>query len=253
MLTELAHEEDPTRLSTAAASIPEDHPANWQTQVSALNRYHGWYVGEPEDFARALDKLHATRPRACLGISEYGAGASIRQHEDPPHHPRHDGPWHPEEWQARVHEVHWQAMRARPWLWCKLIWNAFDFASDDRREGDAPGINDKGLVTGDRRVRKDAFYWYQSQWADEPMVYLASRRYTPRQQSAIRVRVYSNCASVELFVNDKPLGPRSDPHHDPLDWENITLQPGANRIRAVGTSAGRTVEDACVWEYAPGT
>src|SRR5207245_4734160 len=106
--------------------------------------------------------------------------------------PKTGGPWHPEEWQCVVHEAAWKAMKERPWLWCEFLWVMFDFAADQRKEGDHPGRNDKGLVTADRKIRKDAFYFYQANWTSEPLVHITGRRYDPRPSGAERIQVYSS-------------------------------------------------------------
>ena len=249
-LHNLAKAEDATRLTTCAGCDPIDHPANWQTDVVALNHYSGWYVGGPESFGPWIDRIRKAHPDKPIGISEYGAGASILHHEDPPAKPKHNGPWHPEEWQTLVHEQHWRAMEERPYLWCTFIWNMFDFAVDGRNEGDTPGRNDKGLVTYDRQTRKDAFFVYKANWTDEPMVYIASRRFQERKKASANVRVYSNCEEVELFVNEKSLGPKRG-DHCAFVWPDVSLQPGRNAIRAVGRIRGTAVTDSCEWTAVP--
>ena len=164
-LADLANKEDPSRLTVCAATVPDDHSANWQTDVVAFNRYFGWYHDQPDGFAAWADRMHRDHPDKPIGISEYGAGANIEHHEYPPRKPKHDGDRHPEEWQTHVHERHWLLMAERKYLWCTFVWNMFDFASDGRNEGDTPGRNDKGLVTYDREITKDAFHWYKSNWS----------------------------------------------------------------------------------------
>jgi len=244
-LAQLAHQEDPTRLTTCAACDPVDHPANWQTQVVAVNRYFGWYNGAPDELGPWLDATHAAHPNTPLGISEYGAGASIRHHEVPPNKPQHAGDWHPEEWQALVHETAWREMSRRPFVWCTFVWNMFDFASDGRSEGDTRGRNDKGLVTYDRKTCKDAFYFYKAQWTKEPFVHITSQRFTPRPAGPTPVKVYANCRSVELFVNGASQGTREAADHV-FVWPQVTLNAGQNAVRAVSTDAGG-VKDECVW------
>ena len=130
---------------------------SFHADVVAFNKYYGWYRGQIPDFADFADKAHEAFPDLRFGISEFGAGASILQHEDPVKQPAPKGKFHPEEYQALLHEQTWIAMKTRPWIWGKFVWCMFDFGSDGRDEGDRPGINDKGLVTYDRKVRKDAF------------------------------------------------------------------------------------------------
>lgn len=245
-LARLAKSEDPTRLTVCAATDPVDHAANWQTDLTAFNRYFGWYGGEPDELGEWLDKTHVDHPKSPLGISEYGAGASILHHEDPPKKPKHDGEWHPEEWQSRVHERSWTIMRQRPHLWCVFVWNMFDFAVDRRSEGDTAGRNDKGLVTYDRKTRKDAFYWYKANWSNEPMIHITSKRFTNRKDPNVKVRVYSNLDEVTLTVNGKPIGQRRSDNHI-FEWTDVTLSPGENTIRASGESDTKQIEDKCRW------
>src|SRR5262249_48890673 len=128
------------------------------------------------------DNIRAAHPTNSIGITEYGAGASIIQHsEDPVAWPTTSGgAFHPEEWQNLVHETNWALMKARPSIWIKTVWNMFDFASDGRNEGGNPGRNDKGLVTYDRQNRKDAFYFYKANWTINPMVYITGHTFTNR-------------------------------------------------------------------------
>ena len=203
-------QEDPTRLSTSAANDRDDEPSNWCTELNALNKYFGWYDGTLGEFAAWADNIHSNYPDRCIGVSEYGAGASIYQHsEEPVREPENSGHYHPEEYENLYHETYWQEMQARPFLWCKFVWNMFDFAVAGRDEGDTPGRNDKGLVTYDRQVRKDAFYYYKANWTTNPMVYITGHTFTNRLTNAITAKVYANCDSVELFLNGVSQGVRA--------------------------------------------
>jgi beta-galactosidase len=251
-LNDVAHHLDPTRLTTAATNTGDaDYPLNSITDVIAYNRYDGWYNKTPGDWPAELDALHAKLAGRGLGISEYGAGASAFQHEIDPKQPRTTSLWHPEEWQGVVHEAAYDAMKQRPYLWGTFLWNMFDFASDGRHEGDHLGRNDKGLVTYDRKIKKDAFYFYKANWSDAPVVYITDRRFTPRSISRGPVKVYSNCDSVELKVNGASLGPVSN-SDDVFVWKNVTLVRGENVIEAIGTRGGRPCTDTCTIEYDPG-
>jgi beta-galactosidase len=246
----VAKQEDPGRPTTYASHQSDEDPRNFRTDLLAYNKYFGWYNDDYDDFGPWLDRWHAKHPDRPLGISEYGAGASIFQHDpkavgrarsEPP-----SGGWHPEEGQSEFHERYWLQMQARPWLWCTFVWNMFDFAVDGRKEGDAPGRNDKGLVTYDRRTRKDAFFWYKANWTDAPMVYLTSRRHTQRTDAVTAVKVYSNCDKVELRLNGASLGERTAADHRFI-WKDVTLKPGGNRLEAIGTKGQKTVVDSCAW------
>jgi beta-galactosidase len=233
-LVELACGEDPTRLTTAASCLPEGADIHFLPNVIAFNKYFGWYYGQAGDLGRWADAFHAAYPSRAVGISEYGAGASIHQHSEEPPPPSTLGSWHPEEYQALVHEGCWSQLKARPFLWAKVVWNMFDFACDSRHEGDTPGRNDKGLVTYDRGTRKDAYYWYQAHWSSAPVLHIAGRRHVERPTAAVAVKVYSNLDAVQLVVNGVPREALS--RTDRLyRWTDIRLRPGANRIEARGT------------------
>jgi beta-galactosidase len=255
-LAAVARAEDPTRLTTYASHHREDDPRNFNTQVLGYNKYFGWYGSSYDDFATFLDGFHAKYPQVSLGISEYGAGASIYQHEEhPPIRARTQakGPWHPEQWQRDYHEHSWQTIEQRPYLWGSYIWNMFDFASDFRLEGDTAGRNDKGLVTADRLTRKDAFYWYKAHWNPEPLVYITSRRHNLRLEPATEIRIYSSCDAVEVWLNGVSLGTRSVEDRRVV-WDSVQLVPGPNRIYAEGRVSGKTVvTDSCSWTLAEGT
>lgn len=233
----LAHSLDPDRLTTVAALSQ----GGAVTDSVGVNRYMGWYYGSTSDFAPWADKAHESHPTLPIGVSEFGAGASIKHHSDTPRATDHT-----EEYQCLFHEVYWKAMAVRPFLWGKFVWNMFDFASSTRREGDEAGMNDKGLVTYDRLTPKDSFYWYKANWSAKPFAYITSRRYVVRLSSEVPVKVYSNCDAVELFVNGVSWGKRTSADHI-FKWANIPLELGTNRISIVGTHSGRDYTDACIW------
>ncbi len=245
-LAQVVAQQDPTRLSTAAANSSDNDPTTLYTQLIDFNKYYGWYNGVLSDFGPWADNFHATYPTRSVGISEYGAGANIYQHsEDPVAEPANAGPFHPEEYQNLYHESQWQQMKARPFLWSKFIWNLFDFASDGRNEGSDPGINDKGLVTYDRQVRKDAFYYYKANWTTNPMVYITGHTFTNRLTNSITAKVYANCDSVELFLNSVSQGSVTSTNCI-FTWP-LMLEAGTNAVQAVGTKGATNVTDSLVW------
>jgi beta-galactosidase len=258
-LNQLANKLDPTRITTAASCVNPRDPINFITDAIGFNWYYGWYIkpagawgkGAPSDWGKGLDALHHALPNRCISITEYGAGASIHQHEVPATQPRPGGRWHPEEWQCIVHEAAWKAMSQRHWLWGTFVWNMFDFAADQRNEGDHPGRNDKGLVTYDRKTRKDAFFFYQANWTTSPMVHITSRRFNPRPSGPTELKVYSNCAEVELLLNGRSLGTKKSPDHV-FVWRDVTLPEGTNRVEAKGRQADHQVSDTVVWTCSRG-
>ena len=247
-LNDIAKAIDPDRVTVGASIHQTKHPLNDIADVIAFNHYPGWYSGKVGDFGKLLDKNHADYPNKPMAISEYGAGSSVYQHEADVKQPKPTGKWHPEEWQAEVHEHAWAAMETRPYLWGTFLWNMFDFASDSRREGDTVGRNDKGLVTYDRKTKKDAFYFYKANWSSEPFVYITDRRFTPRKEDNVPVKVYSNLDSVQLMLNGETVGMTDG--HSVKDriflFDKAKMKPGKNTLHAIGTAGGKTYTDECV-------
>jgi beta-galactosidase len=240
-LNDLVHHEDPTRLTTHASAGESPDVA---TDVFGSNRYFGWYYGSYDDFGPWADRTHAAHPDWRLGMSEYGAGASVLPsfHTDVPNKQDHS-----EDYQNRFHEAYWLAIRDRPYLWGTFVWNLFDFASAGRNEGDTPGRNDKGLVTYDRQIRKDAFYWYKANWSAEPVVYITDRRFEPRAGGSVTVTVYSNLDSVDLQLNGGDLGSQTSSTHI-FRWP-VLLDAGSNVVQAIGTrtSGPDRYTDQVIW------
>ena len=246
-LNNVAHGEDPTHPTIAATCTDKLPQMNKIPDWLGWNIYPGWYRGTKNDFGPELDRLRDTSRQGGFCVSEYGAGANTTQHEQDPKQPKADGQWHPEEWQAEVHEAAWAAMKQRPFVWGTFVWNMFDFAVSTRHEGGIAGRNDKGLVTYDRQTRKDAFYFYKANWSDEPVLYITSRRFTERTNAVTDVKVYSNASKVELLLNGKSLGTRSDGTNCVFIWKDVTLQPGESRVATRAERYGKELSDSCVW------
>ena len=247
-LNNLAHGEDPTRPTIAGASVMQLPQTAKIPDLIGWNIYPGWYGGSKETYGRELDRRQTTSRHGGFGVSEYGAGANPAQHEQNPRQPKPTGQWHPEEWQAEVHETAWAAIKARPFVWGSFVWCLFDFAVNTRHEGGVEGLNDKGLVTRDRQTKKDAFYFYKANWSDEPFVYITSRRFAERTNAVTDVKIYSNAAEPELFINGVSQGKRSDGTNGVFIWKNLTLAPGENKITASAQRNGQPLADACVWK-----
>ncbi|KQV47419.1 hypothetical protein ASC95_24985 [Pelomonas sp. Root1217] len=233
-MSRLAHDLDPTRATSYAhCCAADDHAMARQTDVIGFNRYYGWYDGQFGDIGPWADRVHAGQPDRAMALAEYGAGASVQHQQDPPDRPKPGGPWHPEQYQALFHEAYWPQIAARPWLWGSFVWVGFDLASAGRNEGDRPGINDKGLASYDRQARKEAFFYYQAQWSDKPMLHIANRRATPRAAGRADVKVYTNAKSATLNVNGTDLPARAV-QGGIATWPGVVLQPGRNRLQARG-------------------
>ena len=257
-LHQLARTEDPDR-PTTIADCCENTPRSVQSaglpvlaghsELMGYNRYFGWYYGNTADFGPHLDLLHARHPTIPISVSEYGAGAALSQHSDNPE----GGPItsggrpHPEEFQSWYHEQSWPQLKARPYLFAAWIWNMFDFSSTVRNEGDATDINDKGLVSFDRKIRKDAFYYYQAQWRDDvPVLHITGRRYVKRAYPVLDVRIYSNLKSVSLFLNGRQAG-TANCAEGICVLKDLRLQPGANHLEARSLFNDAAVSDAVDW------
>lgn len=232
-LHRLAHEEDPTRITTAASFLEDDNELNKMTDLIAWNKYYGWYGGSPEHLGRWVDRVHTAFPQYKIGISEYGAGASIYHQQDSLKLGEASGWWHPENWQTYYHIENWKVIAERNFIWGSFLWNMFDFGAAHRTEGDRPGINDKGIVTFDRKVKKDAFYFYKANWnKDEPFIYIADRRHTQRVVGEVDIVVFSNLPEVELFVNGESQGVRKNDEYSIFEWKDVKLRKGVNRVEA---------------------
>mgnify|MGYP003068912849 FL=1 len=209
VLNDLCHEMDATRLTTLAcyAMCGPFNPVAHITDLVSWNLYLGWYV--PGLFLNDLwmDFFHLCYPNRALGFSEYGAEGMPNLHSS---HPRRGD--HTEEYQAIYHEYMLRCFDRHKWLWATHVWNMYDFAADARDQGGEPGMNHKGLVTFDRKTRKDSFYIYKAWWSDEPFVHICSKRFTDRTQSEIEVKVYSNQKQVTLYANGEKLAEQEGEH-----------------------------------------
>ncbi len=249
-----ANDEDPTRPTIAATCTSDLPQMNKIPDLLGWNIYPGWYPGwgTKEDFGASLDKYRLTSRTGGFCVSEYGAGANAGQHEENPKQPRADGQWHPEEWQALLHEAAWDAMKRRPFVWGTFVWVLSDFTSYWRHEGGVVGRNDKGLVTYDRKVKKDAFYFYKANWTDEPMVYITSRRFTERTNAVTDVKIYSNAAEVELLLNGSSQGRISGDENHIFIWKGVHLAPGENAVEVRARVGGKEIRDRCTWTLRSG-
>ncbi|MBQ7859669.1 MAG: glycoside hydrolase family 2 protein, partial [Faecalibacterium sp.] len=173
----------------------------------SYNHYFGWYGGSIETYGPWFDKFHADHPTQPVGISEYGCEA-LNWHNSAP-----EAGDYSEEYQAVYHESLIKQLFTRKYLWATHCWNMFDFGADSRNEGGEAGQNHKGLVTFDRKYKKDSFYAYKAWLSDEPFVHLCGKRYVDRVEDVTKVTVYSNLPEVELFANGISLGKQTAPDH----------------------------------------
>lgn len=199
LLNDLCHKLDKTRFTTMANVFMQetDSPLLEIPDVNSYNLYFGWYLGELEQNDEFFDEYHAKYPDRCIGFSEYGADANPQYQSTAPTHGDYS-----ETYQTVYHEHMLKMIEERPYLWATHVWNMFDFAADGRDEGGKHGVNQKGLVTMDRKLKKDAFYLYKAYWnKEDAFVHICGRRYVDRKEDTTEVKVYSNQTTVSLYVD----------------------------------------------------
>ena len=236
ILNDICHEMDPTRLTTIAcvSMTPLEDPYIQIPDVVSYNHYFGWYGGDTSMNGPWFDKFHETFPNIPIGCSEYGCEA-LNWHTSEPFQGDYT-----EEYQAYYHEELIKQLFTRKYMWATHVWNMFDFGADARNEGGENGQNHKGLVTFDRKYKKDSFYAYKAWLSDEPFVHLCGKRYVDRVEDTTKVTVYSNQPEVELFANGVSLGKQtSDVHFFYFDVPNV----GVTELKAV---AGEYTDESVI-------
>ena len=207
LLNDLCHRMDKTRPTTMAHAfmLEHDSPLTNLPDIASYNLYFGWYLGTLEQNDSFFDEYHARYPDRVMGFSEYGADANVQFQSARP-----ESGDYTEQYQCVYHEYILQCIARHPWLWATHAWNMFDFAADGRDEGGAHGLNQKGLVSFDRKLRKDAFYLYKAAWnKEEPFVHLCGSRYVNRTEAETEIKVYSNQPQVTLLVDNREAGRQS--------------------------------------------
>ena len=227
VLNELIHQMDPTRPTTLACYAvcgPFNPVAHKVSDIVSWNLYLGWYV--PGMFLNDLwvDFFHWKYPNRCLGYSEYGCECMPNLHSA---HPRRGD--QSEEYQCKYNEYMLRFFEKRPFMWATHLWNMFDFAADARNQGGEPGMNHKGLVTFDRKIRKDSFYIYKAYWSKEPFVHICGKRFADRVEATTEIKVYSNQDTVTLYANGKEVGTKTGSHIFTFRVENA----GETKLEAV--------------------
>ena len=221
ILNDLVHEMDKTRLTTIAAvsMCKMDDPYLLIPDVVSYNHYFGWYGGDTSMNGPWFDKFHETHPTIPIGCSEYGCEALNWHTSDPK-----QGDY-TEEYQAFYHEELIKQLFTRKYIWATHVWNMFDFGADARAEGGENGQNHKGLVTMDRKYKKDSFYAYKAWLVSpevDPFVHLCGKRYVDRVEDVTKVTVYSNLPEIELFVNGESIGKKTaEDHFFYFDVKNV--------------------------------
>lgn len=245
---------DPSRLTAGVSN--QDGDVNTLTDLIVWNHSFGWTLGQPEDIAIWRDQLHSDPVwKRMKSAVSYRAGGSPYQYADRLQWPDPSRSWHPENWQSHVHEVHYEALAADSTFWALFVGDMFDRGDADSGTNGSRGIDDCGLVSFDRRVRKDAFWFYKANWnKSEPFVRFAGRRHGRREGAVQSITVYSNLPVAELFVNGESLGTQVA-RNGVMTWENVQLRTGNNQLSAFSViSQGDdyvTLEDHMTLLYVP--
>lgn len=258
-LNAVAKEEDPDRPTTFADCCEgvgmiktAGEKLAGTADLIGYNRYFGWYYPKQREMAEqlgdALDKLHGDHPDLPISISEYGAGGAISQHSDDVKHGfvNFVGRPHPEEYEAWLHEQSWPVLRDKPFVFASWVWAMFDFSSDFRQEGDAFDLNDKGLMTADRKHKKDAFWYYKIAWNDAPEIYLTGKDYVQRAYPVMNVKAYSKATKASLAINGKAIGEVPCVNYV-CEWDGVALVPGENKAVVSANMTGEAVTDSATW------
>ena len=237
-LHQLCKQTDPSRLTTFATCVPHIHYLGC-SDLMAWNKYFR-RPGNEQSVRQFYGEAYTTRGGQPLGISEYGDAGSIKIHTDPRYDRQRD---HAENYQLTTHEGYWRAIKDMDWLWCKIIWQFSDMQSSIRHEGDLDGVNDKGMVTYDRNVCKDIYYFYKAQWNHEPMVYITGRRFIDRKHAVTGVKVYTNQQDATLYINGKKIARQKADDLHRVIFNDVQLAEGENKIEV---RSGKLC-DECTW------
>jgi beta-galactosidase len=249
-LHDLAKSEDPDRYTVSVNGYGTmERYENSLADIQGMNRYYGWYEGKTDDLEKWVKGLEEKYPHHKVILSEYGAEANVAQQDEvlPKFNPV-NGQYFPEQLQTRFHEIQWGIIEKHPYLIGSYIWNTFDFAVPLWSRGGVPARNMKGLVTMDRKIKKDAFYWYKANWSKEPVLYIADRRLVNRTKSKTTITIYSNIGTPVLQVNGQTItGHKQGTTKVHYVFENITLQQGRNKVAVSVHNGGRSFQDEVEW------
>lgn len=251
-LHDLAKTEDPDRYTVSVNGYGHmEHPVNLVADIQGMNRYFGWYEKKIQDIKPWVENLEKEYPHQKLMLTEYGADANLN------HQTEYLGDalnwtkeFYPETFATKTHEYQWSVIAAHPYIIASYLWNTFDFCAPMWVRGGVPARNMKGLVTFDRKIKKDSYFWYKANWSKEPVLYLTQRRNWDREKKETFVTVYSNIGTPKVYLNGKELtGIREGytPVHYIID--NITLDMGKNIVKTVVVKNGKTYEDEIEWVY----
>ena len=251
-LHDLAKTEDPDRYTVSVNGYGHmEHPVNLVADIQGMNRYFGWYEKKIQDIKPWVENLEKEYPHQKLMLTEYGADANLN------HQTEYLGDalnwtkeFYPETFATKTHEYQWSVIAAHPYIIASYLWNTFDFCAPMWVRGGVPARNMKGLVTFDRKVKKDSYFWYKANWSKDPVLFLTQRRNWDREKKETSVTVYSNIGTPKVYLNGKELSGIHEgytPVHYIID--NVTLENGKNIVKTVVVKDGKTYEDEIEWMY----
>lgn len=251
-LHDLAKTEDPDRYTVSVNGYGHmEHPVNLNADIQGMNRYFGWYEKNLQDIEPWVEGLEKNYPAQKLMLTEYGADANIyHQSEYLGEALNWTKEFYPETFQTKTHEYHWSVIAKHPYIIASYLWNTFDFACPLWERGGVAARNMKGLVTFDRKIKKDSYFWYKANWSTDPVLYLTQRRNVDREKKETSITVYSNIGTPKVLLNGRELsGIRkgyTDVHYV---IDHVTLADGKNIVKTIVQKDGKEYEDTIEWMY----
>lgn len=249
-LNDIAKTLDPDRYTVAVTGYNViDRQENLSTDVQGINHYFGWYGGKIEDLGPWAQKVQKDFPEYKIILSEYGADGNIDIGKEEVEAPKDviSGKAFPENYQTETHIQQWAAIEKNPIILASYLWNSFEFAVPAWNRGGVNARNLKGLITFDRKRKKDSFYWYKANWNPEPMIYLANRRDSIRTHKNSKIQLFSNLPKVQLIVNGKEYQAKQGVNSKHWVVDNVELKQGENKIHAKGNSGNEVLNDEMTW------
>ena len=251
-LHDLAKTEDPDRYTVAVNGYGiAEHPVNQNTDIQGMNRYFGWYEKKIQDIEPWVEKLEKDYPWQKLMLTEYGADANIAHQTEYLGDALNWGKsFYPETFQTKTHEYQWGIISKHPYIIASYLWNMFDFAVPMWNRGGVPARNLKGLITFDRKIKKDAYYWYKANWSKNPVLYLTQRRNQDRERKHTSITVYSNLGTPKVYLNGKELTNLKKGYTEVhYIFEDVTLEDGKNVIKATVLNNHKEYTNEIEWYY----
>ncbi|MBE9509387.1 MAG: beta-galactosidase [Bacteroidetes bacterium] len=246
----IARQLDPSRYTVSVSGWGNlDRPMNFHTDLQGINRYFGWYEGKIEDMAEWMDSTRVSRPDNLICVAEYGCGANV-EHQAEVIEKQPDptgGQFFPESYQTRMHEVQWSQIQKRSFIWGSYVWNMFDFCVPGWDRGGRKGLNHKGLVSYDRKIKKDGFFWYKANWSDQPVLYISEKRLKERSLKKTSFKIYSNIGEPQFYLNGKRIKHEKGLNEVMFIANDVKLKKGENKLKVIVVKNGIEFTDEAVF------